>query len=103
MTYDNGTKASCSGATVSCITEATAALNTQLDDIVERVAGLNRDNIEPSLPPFVSFLIYKAAAIATGRLQNGMEPEANLQRLKVLRKALTTTAQRWLAGGEKFA
>ncbi|KAH7391682.1 hypothetical protein BKA64DRAFT_579573, partial [Cadophora sp. MPI-SDFR-AT-0126] len=50
------------------------------------------------IPPFVIFLIYKAAVITTGRLQNSIKPKANLQRLRVLRNSLTATAQRWLAG-----
>ncbi|KFZ15862.1 hypothetical protein V502_05375 [Pseudogymnoascus sp. VKM F-4520 (FW-2644)] len=101
LAFDNGSKATCSGASISSISQATAALDTLIDDIVERVAGLNRGNLEPeesSIPFFVLFLVYKAAAITTGRLQNGIESEANLQRLKVLRNALIVTAQRWLAG-----
>ncbi|KAH6719566.1 hypothetical protein BKA61DRAFT_714205 [Leptodontidium sp. MPI-SDFR-AT-0119] len=104
LTFDNGSKATCSGASISCNSQATAALDSLIDDIVERVAGLNRGNIEPeesSIPPFVMFLVYKAAVITTGRLQNGIEPKANLQRLRVLRNYLTATAQRWLAG-ERF-
>jgi hypothetical protein len=78
-------------------------LDTLIDDIVERVAGLNEGNLvlkEPSIPLFVIFLVYKAAAVTTRRLQSDIEPEANLLRLRVLRSALMATMQRWLAGSE---
>jgi hypothetical protein len=66
---------------------------------------LNRDNLAaetPTIPPFVTFLVYKAAAITTGKLQADVEPEANLQRLRVLRNTLKVIAQRWLAGRENM-
>jgi hypothetical protein len=69
------------------------------------VAVLNRDNLadeKPTIPPLVTFLVYKAAAITTGKLQADVEPEANLHRLRVLRNALKVMAQRWLAGGENM-
>jgi hypothetical protein len=69
------------------------------------VAILNRGNLDaekPTIPPFVTFLVYKAAAITTGKLQADVEPEANLQRLRVLRNTLKVIAQNWLAGGENL-
>jgi hypothetical protein len=78
-------------------------LDTLIDDIVERVAGLNEGNLvlkELSIPLFVIFLVYKAAVVTTRRLQSDIEPEANLLRLRVLRSALMATMQRWLAGSE---
>ncbi|KIM97034.1 hypothetical protein OIDMADRAFT_131616 [Oidiodendron maius Zn] len=105
LAFYNGSKATCSGASISSISQATAVLDTLIDDIVERVAGLNRGSLEPeesSIPLFVIFLVYKAAAITTGRLQNGIKPEANLQRLRILRNSLAALAQRWLAGGENL-
>ena len=100
---ENGSKATCSGASISAISQANAALNTLIDDIVERVTGLNERSLvleEPSIPLFVVFLIYKAAVITTRRVQSDLEPEANLLRLRVLRGALVATMQRWLAGSK---
>lgn len=85
------------------MSQANAALDTLIDDIVERVAGLNEGNLllqERSIPLFVIFLVYKAAVITTRRLQVDLEPAANLLRLRVLRSALMATMQRWLAGSE---
>jgi hypothetical protein len=78
-------------------------LDSLIDDIIAMVAGLDRDNLAAAkltLPPFVVFLVYKAAAITTGRLQADVDIEVNLQRLRVLRNTLKVTAQRWLAGGK---
>jgi hypothetical protein len=82
------------------------SLDLLIDDIVETVAALSRDNLhldagDATIPPFVTFLIYKAAAITTGKLQADIEPEASLRRLRVLRKALKVIAQRWINGGQK--
>ena len=103
LAFENGSKATCSGASISAMSQANAALDTLIDDIVERVAGLNEGNLllqEPSIPLFVIFLVYKAAVITTRRLQVDLEPAANLLRLRVLRSALMATMQRWLAGSE---
>jgi hypothetical protein len=106
LAFDNGTKATCSGTSISIISQATTALDTLINNIVERVARLNVDKMEIggdlTIPPFLIFLVYKAAAITTERLQSGIEPEINLQRLKVLRNSLRAISQRWLAGGESF-
>lgn len=103
MAFDNGSKPTCAGTSTSTISQANAALDTLIDALVKRVEGLRSDTIfpeEPSIQPFVIFLIYKAAVITTGRLQNGIQPGSNMQRLRVLRNALIVIAQRWLAGGE---
>lgn len=50
------------------------------------------------LPPFVTFLAYKAAALVTQRMW--MEKDANeaLRKLKVLRDFLEMVGERWLSG-----
>lgn len=52
------------------------------------------------LPPFVTFLTYKAAALVTQRLW--MEKDANegLRKLRILRDFLEVVGQRWLSGSE---
>jgi len=96
LSLDNRSK------TISLDETTFASLDTLIDDIVEMVVVLNRDDLPaktPTIPPFVAFLIYKAAAIVTAKLQVDIEPEANLHRFRTLRNALKVTAQRWLAGG----
>lgn len=97
LTFDNGSKTKASDDNWS------ASLNKFIDNLAETVAVLNRDNLlaeKPTIPPLTTFLIYKAAAITTRKLQADVEPEVNLQRLRVLRNALKIINQRWLAGGK---
>jgi len=105
LAFDHGSKATGPVTSFACASQATVALNSLLDEIVERVAILNTGDLvleEPSIPLFVTFLVYKAAVITTGRLQNGIDPEKNLLRLRSLRNILTATARRWLAGRENL-
>ncbi|KAE9367121.1 hypothetical protein N431DRAFT_548747 [Stipitochalara longipes BDJ] len=95
LTFDNGSKTKASDENWS------DSLNKLIEDIVEMVELLNGDNLpaeEPTIPPLATFLIYKAAAIITRKLQADVELEVNLQRLRTLRKTLKIIAQRWLAG-----
>ena len=49
------------------------------------------------LPPFIAFLVYKAAAILTERLLMGSDStEDELKRLRTLRKFLCVVGERWL-------
>jgi hypothetical protein len=78
-------------------------LNKFIDDIVQRFAVLDRDDLPaetPTIPPLTTFLIFKTAAVITRRLQDEIEPEVNLQRLIALRRTLKIIARRWLAGGK---
>lgn len=81
------------------------SLTAIIDDVADMVLVLQQDNTSAEkvmIPPFVTFLIYKAAAITTVRLIADIEPQANMRRLKILRNALKVTAERWLSGGEKL-
>ncbi|EGU73271.1 hypothetical protein FOXB_16216, partial [Fusarium oxysporum f. sp. conglutinans Fo5176] len=101
LAYENGTKAIGPDETFTCVSAATTLLNAKVDGISDMVAVLDRYDLATNalpLPPFVTFVVYRAAAITTGRLQSGFEPEANSQRLKILRRALRSIAPRWLAG-----
>lgn len=103
LAFENGSKGTCGDMSVCDISQATEAVNSLIDDIVKHVADIDENFGAPeelSVPPFVIFLVYKAAVITTGKVQNGIE--GNLQKLRILRKALTSTAQRWLAGGENL-
>jgi hypothetical protein len=78
-------------------------LNDLIDYITEIVAGLNEGNLtagRPNRPPFVTCLVYKAAVIITGKLQNVVENKVKLQRLRALRSSLSITSQRWLTGSK---
>jgi len=99
FTFDHGSKANALDESWS------ASLDKLIDDIVETVVVLNRDNLpaeNQTIPPFTTLLIYKAAAITTRKLQADVEPEVNLRRLRVLRKTLQIISQRWLAGGRNM-
>lgn len=50
--------------------------------------------------PFALYLTYKIAAIATVRLQSGLDPESSLRRVRILRRTLKLMSRRWLAAGK---
>lgn len=52
------------------------------------------------LPPFITFLVYKASAILTDRLWLEMDVSDGLRKLRILRGFLKLVSTRWLAGGE---
>jgi hypothetical protein len=52
------------------------------------------------LPPFVTFVVYKAAAEITKRMIMGTAAPEGLAQLKALRTFLGMVAQRWLGAGE---
>jgi hypothetical protein len=95
LVFDIGSK--------TIVSDVNTSLNTVIDDVVRRTTVLDKETIAENrvIPPFVTFLLYKAAAITTRKLQADVEPEENLQRLKVLRSSLKVMAQRWLSGGKK--
>lgn len=51
-------------------------------------------------PPFVTFLVYKAAAIVTERLWMDIDHNEGLKKLRILRGFLKLVSTRWLACGE---
>jgi hypothetical protein len=51
-------------------------------------------------PPFVAFLVFKAAAIVTQRLLMDKNSYEDLKNLKILRKFLRAEGKRWLSCGE---
>ncbi len=53
-----------------------------------------------SFPPFVNFLIYKAAAITTERLLIDRDSTDGVEKLRTLRKFLGMVAERWLGCGK---
>jgi hypothetical protein len=51
-------------------------------------------------PPFVAFMVYKAAAIVTERLWMDSDSNKWLKTLRSLRNFLKIIEQRWLGAGE---
>lgn len=52
------------------------------------------------LPPFVTFLVYKAAAVVTNRLFLDIDWNAGIKDLRTLRSFLQIVAKRWVGCGE---
>lgn len=81
----------------------TAALPMTI--VVEDVHGMIQslsvdENDLERIPPFVNFLLYKAASIVTIRLRDQLNFEKNIQILKTLRVFLSRIRARWLAAGK---
>ncbi|KAL6880011.1 hypothetical protein HDV57DRAFT_498662 [Trichoderma longibrachiatum] len=84
----------------------TAALPMTI--VVEDVHGMIQslsvdENDLERIPPFVNFLLYKAASIVTIRLRDQLNFEKNIQILKTLRVFLSRIRARWLAAGRYIA
>jgi hypothetical protein len=89
--------------TRTCHILATTALGPLLEVIVALAgpfSGANHAVDNTILPPFITYLIYKGAAILTERLRTGDESSENIQRLKSLRYALRSVSNRWLGAGK---
>ncbi|KAK5677467.1 hypothetical protein LTS10_010039 [Elasticomyces elasticus] len=101
LAYENGTKGTCSAnATDNWSLLATTMLISLLSTItstVEVFATEKRSIDFSSFPPFVSFLVYKAAMITTERLSMGLDADDGLARLRTLRKMLRIMSKRWLS------
>ena len=52
------------------------------------------------LPPFITFSVYKAAAIVTERLLRDTDSNEELKQLRILRRFLRMVGKRWLSCGE---
>ncbi|KAK3661595.1 hypothetical protein LTR56_000083 [Elasticomyces elasticus] len=104
LAYEHGTKGSCSAnATDNWSSLATTMLISLLCTItstVEVFATGKRSVDFNSFPPFVTFLVYKAAMITTERLSMGLNADDGLARLRTLRKMLRILSKRWLSCGK---
>jgi predicted AAA+ superfamily ATPase len=83
----------------------TAALpmTTVIEDIYDMVHSfvVDEDDLD-RIPPFVNFLLYKAASIVTVRLRDQLNFEKNTQMLKSLRVFLDRLNTRWLTAGKQI-
>ncbi|KAI0123778.1 hypothetical protein BJ170DRAFT_687030 [Xylariales sp. AK1849] len=105
LAFENGTKVPFTAdATVNCNLMATTSLVSVLSTITSIVElfTLGTQSIDFNfLPPFVMFLVYKAAAIITERLSMDGDPNEKMRKLKILRNFLRIVGERWL-GCERY-
>jgi hypothetical protein len=104
LAFENGSKVPLiAGVTDSCNSIATTSLISVLSTITSTVElfTLGTQHIDFNLlPPFVTFLVYKAAALITERLWIGGDSNEGLRKLRILRNFLTIVGERWLGAGE---
>jgi hypothetical protein len=90
------------GVTEDCNSFATTSLISLLSDLTIAmepfIAGRQSINFD-FLPPFVTFLVYKAAAIVTERLLMNRDSNDGLKQLKIMRSFLGIMKERWLGCG----
>ncbi|KAI2959661.1 transcriptional regulator family: Fungal Specific TF [Aspergillus niger] len=100
LAYENGTKVQITDAqTLTCQTLATSSINPLLTNITDmvhpfvngaQVLDLDR------FPPFITFLVYKAARIVTERIWMETDTNEALRKLRILREFLQMVNARWL-------
>ncbi|KAK9234997.1 hypothetical protein V1525DRAFT_452332 [Lipomyces kononenkoae] len=105
LAFENGSKVPLiAGVTENCNSIATTSLISVLSIITSIVEPftLGTHSIDFNLlPPFVTFLVYKAAAIVMERLLMDSDSNEGLKRLRLLRNFLMLAGERWL-GCERY-
>ncbi|KAF4631364.1 hypothetical protein G7Y89_g6759 [Cudoniella acicularis] len=105
LAFENGSKVPLiAGVTDNCNSIATTSLISILSTITSTVElfTLSTQSINFNfLPPFVTFLVYKAAAIVTERLLMDIDSNEGLKKLRILRNFLRIMGERWL-GCERY-
>lgn len=90
-------------------TKALASVLASITAAVEAITLATGPSVDRTLlPPFVTFMAYKAAAVVTQRLlvsqvdddDGDGDAKEGLRKLKILRRFLEITGRRWLSGGE---
>jgi hypothetical protein len=90
------------GVTENCNSIATTSLVSVLSTIISTVElfTLGTQSIDFNLlPPFVTFSVYKAAAIVTERLLKDNNSNEGLRKLRILRNSSRIVGERWLGCG----
>ncbi|ETN41056.1 uncharacterized protein HMPREF1541_02991 [Cyphellophora europaea CBS 101466] len=104
LTFEHGTKQPpAPDGSAHSSSEATTSLFTILSSLTDSVELFTLDipTIDYNcLPPFVVFLAYKAAALATQRLWLDKDTNEGLRKLRILRKFLAVVGERWLSGSQ---
>lgn len=105
LLFEDGSKAySIDYDTSEYHAQALASLATLIETIVQMVQPFSegQDVIDiGNLPPFITFLVYKAAAIVTESLRIGDGSKKGLRRLRTLRDFLKLLSRRWRAAGKQ--
>ncbi|TVY41848.1 hypothetical protein LOCC1_G004835 [Lachnellula occidentalis] len=102
LAFEHGSKVPplTSGATANCTSIADTSLNSVLNTVTSVVEIFMLDTrpipFSP-IPPFVAFLVFKAAAIVTQRLLLDIDSSEDLKRLRILRNFLGVAGKRWLS------
>ncbi|OOF96660.1 hypothetical protein ASPCADRAFT_514912 [Aspergillus carbonarius ITEM 5010] len=100
LAYENGTKVQITdGQTLTCNLHATSSLHSILTTITDTVypfvSGTQAVDFD-RLPPFITFLVYKAAGLVTERLWMEVDSSEALRKLRILRGFLKVVSARWL-------
>ncbi|KAI3323421.1 hypothetical protein HD806DRAFT_85834 [Xylariaceae sp. AK1471] len=101
LAFENDTKISSSAdATENWNSFTTTSLTRILSTITSTVELFTMETRAIDFnyfPPFVTFLVYKAAMVTTERLSRKIDANDELVRLRTLRKFLRIVAKRWLS------
>ncbi|RAL04828.1 fungal specific transcription factor domain-containing protein [Aspergillus ibericus CBS 121593] len=100
LVYENGTTGLITdGQILTCHVHATLSLSSLLTTITDTVSPLVT-GIEPvdldRLPPFIMYLVYKAARIVTERFRLESDSREAVRKLRILRGFLELGSARWL-------
>jgi hypothetical protein len=100
LAFENGSNVPLiAGVTDNCkyvAEESLAAVLSTVTGTIEPFAlGMQPVNFN-FLPPFVTFLVYKAALVVTRGLSVDSSRHDEMRRLRILRKFLRIVAERWL-------
>ena len=91
------------GVTEECRSMATKLLLPVLSTIISTIEpfilGIELINFQ-RLPPFITFMVYKAAAIITNRILLSNDYSNGLRDLKICRLFLSILGERWLSCSE---
>ncbi|OJK04245.1 hypothetical protein ASPACDRAFT_1864064 [Aspergillus aculeatus ATCC 16872] len=100
LAYENGSKIQViDEQTLTCQSLATSSLNpvlTAITNMVRPFVGGTQSIDLNRLPPFIIFLVYKAAALVTARMWMEADSSEALRTLRVLRGFLKLANARWL-------
>ncbi|KAH8423955.1 uncharacterized protein LDX57_001711 [Aspergillus melleus] len=100
LAYSNGTKIQITDEqSLTCQTLATSSLNSILTTITNTIHPFvsSTQALDMSrLPPFLAFLVYKAAGLVTERMWMETDSSEALRKLRVLRGFLKLVSARWL-------
>jgi hypothetical protein len=104
LAFENGARVPLlPGVTENCNSIATTSLISVLSTVTSTVEPftLGTQSIDFNLlPPFVTLLVYKAAAIVTEKLLMDSKWNEGLKQLRILRDFLRIVGERWLGCSE---